>query len=204
MAFRFSMRELFVAVTAVATLLGSWKLFDAFGLVVAVIILGASIFVIGVRRRRSWVTAVGGLLLLPSLGLGLLMLKFGPHPVYRDSQLPFGYNALAEAAGIDTSDAKVFCIQDLIDSEHIWRWCATRSQVELIVKHLGLKPVRSRDVSTSFHGRFPLWYRPPAKRGDCYQSDKFPIYGRGNDGEHYLICFDPESQFLYVWYKFNF
>jgi hypothetical protein len=112
---------------------------------------------------------------------------------------------MAQFAGVDFSDAKVYDLGGVIDREYVWRLTLSTEQVDKIVPEYRLVPVLADEVPTTFWEAFPYWWRP-TPNADCryWSTANFSAIGRGPDGDYYFAMYDSQNRCFYVWLKSNF
>jgi hypothetical protein len=206
---QFSLRELLGCVSAICGVLIAYTLFGFLGVSVAVVVIGLVLTLLGRRASKPGITWLGVILLVPSFCftclaiLGIIFLGIGP--VYSAHELPFLYIEMVKTANADITEAKVYCLGDFIDSEHVWRLKLSPGQLEKVVAKYGLATIQPQKVPTSFWRAFPFWWRPSLNSNSRFLATvNFPSHSRGPDGEHCFAMYDSQEQLLYVWYKLNF
>lgn len=208
-AFRFSTRELLIAISAVASILGGFTMYGLFCASMIALIFGALLTLRGRRTKRSWITRTGiALAVLSCCTSGLLLaawLMFGIGPIYSAASFPDEFKKMAEVANADVNDAKVSGLGSFIDNEHVWRLTLSSDQLDRVVADYGLVDVPVNSVPQSFWRAFPRSWRPSHDEGCRYFSTPgFPATSRGPDGDHCFGMYDSMNSQLYVWHKFNF
>lgn len=113
---------------------------------------------------------------------------------------------LQEVLGTDSTDVLGCYVYDLggfIDREWLWRIDGPPDLVTRIVTALHLR--RADRVPPMFWRMPPhYWPRSQAARGEAFESAAFPADGRGPDGPHYFLMYDPGRARAFVWFKNNF
>ena len=206
---QFSIRELLIAVAAVACILSGFTMYGVFGASSITLVVGALLIVGGCRAKRTWITRTGIALSVPSLCTsGLMMagwLLLGIGPIYSDAAFPYELKNMVEIANARTADAKVAGLGSFIDTEHVWRLSLSPHQLDRVVAEYGPVTVLPENVPQSFWRAFPRWWRP-TRNVNCryFSTPSFPAQSRGPDGDHCFTMYDSQNQQFYVWYKFNF
>ncbi len=208
-AVRFSIRELLLAIAAVAFTLGGFTIYGLPGASSVALTIGALLIIHGRRVKRRWVTRTGIAISLGSLcTLGLLLagwLLFGIGPVYSSAAYPHEFTRMVNTANAETKGAKIAGLGSFIDTEHVWRLTLSSDQLDRVVSEYGLVPVAADDVPQSFWQAFPRWWGPTHNKHCRYLSTpNFPVQSRGPDGDHCFTVYDSQTRRFYVWYKFNF
>lgn len=206
---RLSIRELLIAVAAIACILGGYTMYGLFGASSIALIIGALLLVRGRCTKKPWITGTGiAVSLLSFCIVGVMLagwLVLGIGPIYSAAAYPREFTRMARVAGADTSDAKITGLGSFIDTEHVWRLTLSSDQLDRLIADYGLVPVTSDTVPQSFWRAFPGSWRPGHNEHSRYLSTpNFPAQSRGPDGDHCFTMYDSQNQRFYVWYKFNF
>lgn len=106
---------------------------------------------------------------------------------------------------VPVSHSRYYCLSDFIDSEWLWQASMNESDFERFSKMYGLQPLKHEKIGRAFYRMPPYWWRPAVNETTRVLSTPgFPMNDRGNDGDHWLVAWNPDDQLLYVWVKFNF
>jgi hypothetical protein len=205
----YSSRDLFLGVALVGVLLGVFSTFGLFFAAPLALAVSIALFYYGHRQKRRPYIWAARLLMLPSACLtGVVvfaMFMFGAGPVYSRSDWPDSIYYIARVAENDTSNVKMSSLGRFIDEEYVWRQPFISSKLPDLADKFQLTEIPPQDVSPEFFEVFPYLWRPSfGPNCTFYATQGFDTVSRGNDGEHYYIMFDPDTQMLYVWYKDNF
>lgn len=206
---RFTLAQLLAGISACCGILVGYQLFGLFGAAVAALFTGVAFFIWGRRTHRPGVWIGGIALAVPSAGvtclavLGIIFLDIGP--VYDVKEWPWGFEEMVRSSGADASDAKVYCRSRFIDSEYVWRLSLSPDQTQQVIAEFDWITVPRPQVPSVFWQAFPFWWRPTSTTScQFFSTPGFPVGTRGPDGDYYLVMYDPQKQFIYVWNKFNF
>ena len=206
---QFSVRDLLIAVAGVACVLSAFSMYGAFGASLIVAVFGVLLVVSGRRAHKRWVTFAGFALVVPSLCALAVMLAgwllFDIGPIYSQVAWPHELQRMAKIGNAGAANAKVAGLGSFLDSEHVWRLSLSADELNTVTAEFGLLPVSADSVPPSFWQAFPRSWRPAHEQESRYFSTpNFPAQSRGPDGDHYFTMYDPGSEWMYVWHKFNF
>lgn len=116
---------------------------------------------------------------------------------------PYEFNQMVDVAKVDASDARIREAFSIVDCEYVWRLRLRPEQLDAVVADQELP--QSDGLPDTFNAAFPLLWRPvTTKASQFFATEQFPFTSRGPDGDHWAAMYDPEQQFLYVWFKGNF
>lgn len=102
-------------------------------------------------------------------------------------------------------DSRYYVISDFLDSEVVWRVQVPPSDVDAVVKALGMAAVSQDKIPTTFAQKPPLWWRPETgSDARAFSTGNFPTANRGGDGNHVFAVYNPQTERLHVWIKENF
>lgn len=173
------------------------------------LVVGIVLYFRGRKVKSTWITATGISLSVSSLlvlcGIMVIRIQFGIGPIYSASKYPFEFTEMVETLDADLRDAKISCLVNFFDTEHVWRLTLAPKQWEQAVESYGLTESTVDNVPGRFWRTFPFRWRP-THRDRCryFSSPNFPGEVRGPDGDHCLAMYDPTENRLYVWWKRNF
>lgn len=207
---QFSLRDLFIAIAAVASMFGGFSLYGVTGVTVAVAVLGRYLMCRGEYLDKEWVFGMGGWLWASSvvvllfMALGWVFGGIGPLLPWHSS--PHGLLHMVEMADADAKDVNVAGLGGgFLDHEYVWRVPVTCDKLAAIINDYGLVEVQPTDVAPRFRRNFPPWWRPWHRKNSRYlATPDFPSDSRGPDGIHIFVMYDPGKERLYVWCKSNF
>jgi hypothetical protein len=206
---QFSTRELLIAFTGLAGILGGYKTAGLFAASCIAFAFGVLLIVRGRLTKRTWISEIGLVLTVPAiciLGLAIALWQvFRIGPIYSTDSYPYGVKSMLEIANTEVSNAKVYNLGGFMDREYVWRLTLSAEQVDKIVPEYRLMPVLADKVPTTCWEAFPYWWRP-TPNADCryWSTANFPATGRGPDGDYYFVMYDSQNRWFYVWLKSNF
>lgn len=97
----------------------------------------------------------------------------------------------------------VYPLGGFIDKDFLWRIDGTEASIASVIRALDMKP--SATIPKAFWSR-PPYYWPQAQRNGmiAYRSSGFADDNRGDDGEHFFLIHDTDTNRAYVWFRDNF
>jgi hypothetical protein len=181
-SFRFSIRELLLAVTGIGGLLWGFTQYGALGGFSVATALGFLLVVFGQDSANPRVARIGWFVLIPSFclmgAIFSMQLLFGIGQIYSPDNWPHELSRMAEVGNVTSTDAKVYGLGRYIDSEFAWRITISSDNLPNVINEFGFVKVPPKSVPKEFWRVFPNSWRPKNLESSQY----WAIYEDG------LVC----------------
>jgi hypothetical protein len=146
------------------------------------------------RHRRQSVVVAGVWASLLAVGL-LWHIDLHPFPRTAPPHLP--ERQVLERGG------RFYRAGGFIDQTYLWRASVEPGGVQAVAASLGAAEVEA--IPPEFFSYPPYWSpKKAAPSFRAFASPDFPVRGRGLDGRHYFLVYDPDAETLYAWVLDNF
>ena len=205
----FSTAEMLLGVSAISVVLGVGL---AFGMLIGswvALVIGLFVLIRSQASGGKREKKLGCLVSAPPIAAGAILTLLwggcGIVPMLSPVGRPSDVLRMAELGDVSSYGIGVTGLGGFLDHQYVWRMAIAPDRLPAIVKEYELLPVEANDVPSSFWSVFPWRHRPPKRQTNRYfGSAEFGGNSRGQDGLHFFLMYDPQSQYLYVWHKDNF
>ena len=154
-------------------------------------------------RLKNRTTAVSGAICV-MLGLGTGIARYIDFPALSQG-LPVTLARTMHDQELSLRNPRYYCLSSFIDSEWLWQTGITETELSRLVHILNMYPIQAKSITTDFYDMPPYWWNPAvSEQAKIFSTPDFPMQGRGPDGWHALVSWNPEDELLHMWIKDNF
>lgn len=158
----------------------------------------------GIIRRVTWRRALFTLLAYAAFFIIVAAFRqYDLPPIRRGVPRPVLY--LKEQLDIHANTSRYVEHRHFIDSDYLWRCELNEEYVRVLAGYWNANPVLASLVPPEFFHQKPYWWRvSPKNETRFWTTDEFPVEGRGRDGLHAIMSYEPGNHVLHAWIKDNF